>query len=211
MKERLENFWYHYKGITIAVVFIAIVLIMGFKSCAEKTIPDLKILYFSDAYISAENSEIMEKELRKEGLVEDVDADGEDSFYLDIVLDDFNVDTATDEATMNKIMAVMNAGDHTVVLAHEYALEDYPGYFADLSEFVTDKHETFTDAETKYVSGISVKGNSFLEKCGIDTENLYVALRRRPESEIKKGKTDKAFEKADEVIDYILSCNEVTE
>ena len=211
MKKALENFWYHYKGITIVAVFIAIVLIIGFKSCADKTIPDLKILYFSDAYISQENSQIMEKSLRKEGFVKDIDADGEDSFYLDIVLDDFNVDTATDEATMNKIMAVMNAGDHTVVLAHEYALTDYPGYFADLSEFVTDEHKTFIDEETKYVSGISVKGNTFLEECGIDTENLYVALRRRTESEIKKGETDKAFELADEVIDYILSCNEVTE
>ena len=44
MKAKLENFWYHYKGITIAAVFIAIVLIIGFKSCADKTLPDLKIL-----------------------------------------------------------------------------------------------------------------------------------------------------------------------
>jgi hypothetical protein len=169
------------------------------------------MLYFSDAYISAENSEIVEKQFRKEGLVKDIDGDGTEGFYMDIVLDDFNVDTATDEATMNKIMAVMNAGDHTVVLAHKYALEDYPGYFSDLSEFVTDKHETFTDAETGYISGISVKGNTFLEECGIDTENLYAALRRRPQSEMEKGETDKAFELADEVIDYILSYNEVAE
>ena len=53
MKAKLENFWYHYKGITLMSIFIAIVLIIGFKSCADKTLPDLKILYFSDAYISA--------------------------------------------------------------------------------------------------------------------------------------------------------------
>ena len=210
MKEKIENFWYHYKGITLVALLIVAILIVGFRSCAQKKLPDLKILYFSDSYISSENADIMEKDLREQGLVKDVDADGEETFFMDIVLYNFDVDGGSDEVTLNKIQAVMYAGDHTIALVHKYALEDYPGFFADMSEFDASGTETFTDAETGYVSGISVKGNSFLEKCGINTDNLYVSLRRRPQREIEKGKTDSAFQEADEVVDYILSFNEVT-
>ncbi len=211
MKAFWENYWYHYKGITLAAIFALIVLVIGLKSCSDKTVPDFKVVYFSDSYISKDNADIMEKDLREKKFIKDADGDGNELFYMDIILHDFDIDAAADEATINKIQTMMYAGDHTIVFAHKYALEDYPGFFEDISDKVPENTETFTDAETGYITGISLKGNTYLEKCGINTENLYLAMRRRTEKEIENGKTDAFFTTAYDVFDYILSFNEVKE
>ncbi len=204
MKAFWENYWYHYKGITLAALFAVVVLIIGFKSCSDKTVPDLKVVYFSDSYITRDNADIMEKDLKEKKLIKDIDKDGNELFYMDIILHDFDIDGTADEATINKIQAMMYAGDHTIVFAHKYALEDYPGFFEDISGMVPENTETFTDAETGCITGISLNGNTYLEKCGINTENLYLAMRRRTEKEIENGKNDASFSAAYDVMEYIL-------
>lgn len=211
MKAFWENYWYHYKGVTLAAIFALAVLAIGLKSCSDKTEPDLKVVYFSDSYISADNADIMEKDLREKKLIKDTDGDGHELFYMDIILHDFDIDGTADEATISKIQTMMYAGDHTIVFAHRYALEDYPGFFEDISDKAAENAETFTDAETGYITGISLRGNTLLEKYGMDTENLYLAMRRRTEKEIENGETDASFAAAYDVADYVLSFNEVKE
>lgn len=211
MKAFWENYWYHYKGITLAVLSALFILVVCLKSCSDKTMPDLKVVYFSDSYISQDNADIMEKDLREKKLIKDIDNDGNELFYMDIILYGFDVDAPVDEATINKIQTAMYVGDHTIVFAHKYALEDYPGSFEDISDKAGENTETFTDAETGYITGISLEGNTYLKKCGINTENLYLAMRRRTEKETKNGKTDTCYDAAYDVVDYILSFNEVKE
>ena len=45
-----ENFWYHYKGVTIAVLFLAAVIGIGVNQMLNKTVPDIYIMYAGPHY-----------------------------------------------------------------------------------------------------------------------------------------------------------------
>jgi len=209
VKEKLSHFFYYYKWHVIIAICVIALFASLLKSCTDRRTIDVKMVYFGKEYISQENAQLLEESLRKEGFVNDVDGDGEETFYMDIVLDDFEVDGTVDEATMSKIQTVVYAGDHTLLLAHQYALEDYDGCFADLSDKAADGQKVFKSPENDFVTGISVEGNTYLEEMGIDTTNLYVAMRRRTEKEEKKGIFFFLQEAAYEILDFILSANEV--
>jgi hypothetical protein len=119
----------------------------------------------------------------------------------------FDIDEPMDEGTMSKIQTTFYAGEHTIMLAHKYALEDYDGCFEDISQRVRSGEKTFVSPEGGFVTGISVEGNTLLENAGINTKDLYITMRLRTDKE--KGKHDKHFELAYEVMDHILCFNEV--
>ena len=208
MKEKIQHFWYYYKWHVLSAIVIGALLVSLLKSCTTREIIDLKMVYFSTRYISDEAVQGFEDSLRDQGLVKDIDGDGEAKFYLDVVLDDFEVDGNTDEATMSKIQTIVFAGDHTLMLVHQYALEDYDGCFADLSDVAGD-NSVYTSPESGFVTGISVEGNTYLEELGIDTTSLYAAMRRRTDKEAQADKNRELFDAAYDVLDFILSSNEV--
>ncbi len=209
MKEKIDNFFYYYKTHLIVAVLVTILLVIGIRSCTDRKQIDLRVVYFSDTMMASEVADTMEKSLAENGLLEDVDGDGEKMFYLDSIVHDFDIDGNVDEATVNKIQATMFAGDHTLMLVHKYALEDYDGSYGDISSHAKEGDEKFISPESGSVIGISVAGNPYLEEMGIPTDNLYVAMRLQTESEIKKGETQKNFDLAYKVMDYILSQNGV--
>ena len=92
----------------------------------------------------------------------------------------------------------MFAGQQSLMLVHQYVLEDYDGAFENIGDYAKEDDKTFTGNQ-KFVSGISVEGNKFLEDIGINTENLYVAMHVRTEKQIKKEisfkKTRKHYDK----------------
>ncbi len=209
MKEKIDNFFYYYKTHLIVTVFITVLLVIGIRSCVDRKDIDLKVVYFSDALTASETADTMEKSFAENGLLEDVDGDGEKTFHLDSIVHDFDIDGSVDEATVNKIQATMFAGDHSLMLVHKYALEDYDGSYEDISSHAKEGDGKFISPNSGDVIGISVAGNPYLEKMGIPTDNLYVAMRLRTESEIKKGKSKNHFDHAYKVMDYILSQNGV--
>lgn len=205
MKENIENFFYHYKYHVIGVIVAIILLVSLFKSCTDKKVIDLKMVYFSDKYLAAEDIDAFEKSLRENNMIEDVDGDGEKIFFMDNILYDFDIDGNTDEAILNKVLTVTYAGDHTLMLVHKYGLEDYDGSFEDISKMARDTDDVFYGPETKFVTGISVEGNEYLESHGINTENLYLAMRRRTEKDSAANKDKEFFDSAYKVMEFILS------
>lgn len=205
MKAAVENFFYHYKYHVLGGIFIVVLLLSVFKSCADKKVIDLKMVYFSDKYLATENIDAFEKSLRDNDMIKDIDGDGETQFFMDNILYDFDVDGNTDEAMLNKVLTIAYAGDHTLMLVHKYGLEDYDGSFEDLTSVVRDTDDVFYGPETKFPTGISVEGNKYLESFGIDTENLYIAMRRRNEKDKTEDKDREFFDSAYKVMDFILS------
>ncbi len=209
MKEKIENFWYHYKVHTIVGLLLVFCAVALLAPTSERKKPDLKMVYFSDIPIASQSKEEVNSDLTKNSVVRDINGDGEVLIYFDEIVCPFDADAQMDEVTMSKIQTVAYAGDHTLLLAHEYALEDYDGSYADISHKAKKGDKTYTGPLTKTVTGISVEGNTYLEEMGIDTSNLYVAMRLMPEKEKKKGETLENFRLAYEVMDYVLSFNEV--
>lgn len=205
MKENIENFFYHYKYHVIGGIVLVLLLFSLLKSCTDKQVIDLKTVYFSDKYLAQENIDAFEKSLRDNNLVADIDGDGEANFYMDNILYDFDVDGNTDEAILNKVLTVTYAGDHTLMLVHKYGLEDYDGSFEDLSSIAKNHDKVFYGPESEFPTGISVEGNEYLESFGIDTENLYISMRRRTDKDRKEDKDREYFEHAYKVMEFILS------
>lgn len=207
LRQKWENYWYHYKMHTIAVIVIAALVIVGFKSCMDKKVTDLHMAYMSTQYISDETINAIETSFNENGLIKDIDGDGLNNFYMDTVVHNFDVDSNADQATMQKIQTILYAGQHTLVLAHQYALEDYDGCFEDLTDKVREGDKVFESPSEGFATGISIEGNKYLESLGIKTENMYVAMRRQSEKEAEKNENAEFFASAYEVMDYILSKN----
>ena len=207
MKEKISNLWYHYKVPIVVGIALVLLLVIGLRSCSNRRVPDMKMVYFSDNSLSSDSSERLENYLTDAKLLRDIDGDGEVNFYLEEIVSTFDIDEPMDEGTMSKIQTTFYAGEHTIMLAHKYALEDYDGCFEDISSKVRSGEKTFVSPEGGFVTGISVEGNTLLENAGINTKDLYITMRLRTDKE--KGKHDKHFNLAYEVMDHILSFNEV--
>ncbi len=204
MKKKIDNFWYHYKAHTLITLLILILAVAGFKSCSDKQEIDLHMAYMSTNPISQQSIDAVEKSLAEADLLKDLDGDGAAIFYMDTVVHNFNADSDMDQYAMQKVQTILYAGTHTITLAHQYALEDYDGSFEDISDYVRDGDKVFESPEEGFVSGISVEGNKYLESLGINTENLYVAMRRRTNAETEKNTYAKEFENGYEIMEYIL-------
>lgn len=207
MKKKIENFWYHYKGHTLIILLILVLVVAGFKSCKDKQEIDLHMAYMSTNPISQQSTDALEKSLESAGLLRDIDGDGDAVFYMDTVVHNFSADSDMDQYSAQKVQTVLYAGSHTLTLAHRYALEDYDGSFEDISDYVRNGDNIFESPEEGYVSGIGVEGNEFLESLGINTENLYVAMRRRTNAEVEKNAYAKEFANGYEIMKYILEHN----
>ncbi len=203
-----ENYWYHYKWLTLALVFVLILLVVGIRSCANHSEIDLHIVYFSNTTLHDREMEALKKSLINNNVVKDLDGDGKISIHIEPIVHSFDVDAPLQQGTMEKLQTILYAGDHTLMLVHEYALEDYAQFFEDISHKAAESNKTYVSPLENYISGISVEGNTYLERIGINTENLYVAMRRMRENEKDSKKAQRLFKQGYEAMDFILKYNE---
>lgn len=206
-KKKWENYWYHYKFHTIFGLIVIILAFVGIKSCVDSENIDFHMVFLSDTYVSPEAEQKIENALTDGGVVRDTDGDGKASFYMDSLMIGFDAESNNDMTTMQKLQTVIYAGQHTLMLVHEYALEDYDGVFEDISHKADGAYKTYSSPGEDFVSGISVEGNTLLEDAGIDTDMLYVAMRRRSNKEAEQDAGREAFDMAYDAMDYILSFN----
>ncbi len=204
-KQKWSNYWYHYKWHTFGVLFV-IILIAGFVMTASfKKEPDLYMVYMSNSIISEDNQEKIKSGFVKDGAVGDVDKDGEVLVYMEHIVSTFNVNDPVDEGTAAKMQTVLYGGQHHLMLVHRYALEDYEDIFEDIGDQVKDGDAVYENKTENFVSGISVEGNKYLESYGINTKDLYIALRRRTPEAIKNGEEKEHFDQAYKTMNFILS------
>ena len=202
-KQKAEHFFYYYKWHVILTVIAVLVAGLIFKSCTSVKEPDVNIAYISEASVSTETYDKLFEELKKNNLILDVNGDGETGFYFDPTIVKFTNATSEDYQIYEKLQVVLSAGSQSLILAHQYALEDFEWAFDDIGKYAKDSDKTVSNSKGAVI-GISVEGNEFLESIGISTENLYVSMHLRTESQIKKGKFEKEFAHAHEILKFIL-------
>lgn len=200
-RKRAENFFYYYKWHTLAALFVIVILAFSIYSAVSSHEPDLHMIYVSDKPISSEASSKLEKSLKDEGLIADVNGDSTQKFLFEPLITSMD-SSNSDMATLQKLQVCMVAGTQSIMLLHQYTVEDYDGSFEDISKYAGSA-KTITGSEG-FVTGISVEGNKYLESIGINTENLYLSIHRRSEKDIEKGKLEKEYELAHKVAEYIL-------
>lgn len=203
-KEKTENFFYYYKWHLIIGAVVALVVGYAVVSSLGSHEPDLYMIYASDKGVSTDTSDKLENMLSGAGLIKDIDGDGTEKMIFDPMVVDMESNGGGDYMMLQKLQTVLLAGTQTVMFVHRYIVEDYNGVFEDLAEYVPDGAETIAGPDGG-VSAISVQGNKKLESCGINTENLFIGIRRRTDKQVKKGEFEKEYDAAYDVIKFILN------
>lgn len=168
--KKVENFWYHYKWVTI--ITAVVVLFGGYMiyDLVTKVEPDLTIVATPDNGISYRGEEL---ENFFEGFCDDVNGDGE--VYVSVVFAPLDPDSVGDnysQANQSKLFSTLSSARCVLVLSDDssdFSLENVA--FEELSDTI----------DSQYVSGTRLSLTSPLVKEAINwaqmPQDMYISMR----------------------------------
>lgn len=168
--KKIENFWYHYKWVTIIT---AVVVIFGgymIFDIVTKKKPDLTIIATPDNGISYRAEEL---ENFFEGFCDDINGDGE--VYVSVAFAPLDPDSTSDnyaQANQSKLFSTLSSARCVLVLSDDssdFSLENVT--FSDLSGVI----------DSQYVSGSQLSLNSKLVQDALNwsqmPQDMYISMR----------------------------------
>ena len=102
----LDNYWYHYKWVTVFTLFIALVVIIGVVQMANREDPDIRIVYCGPSVIDGEQKEKIESAFAQI-MQKDYNEDGKKSVRLTCL-------TILSEEQLERKIAEAAADDDTI-------------------------------------------------------------------------------------------------
>lgn len=175
-KEKMQNYWFHFKWHTIGAVFTVIVLVVLVSQCASRTDWDMQIMYFTYTPVMDDQTAAIGNYL--ETISEDINGDGE--VHINVIncsMSDSNLNSQYNNSMYVKLQAVI-AADPEVML------------------FITDSN-SIGYFENDTLKGIFETeqlplGDKFYEKTkstyGMLPEGLQIACRRVDGTTLQKQK-----------------------
>lgn len=190
-REWWKYFWDYYKVHTIVTVILvaAVALTVYSKVTAPKY--DLTLCYAGASVLNEQTEEAIRKEASK--ITPDVNESGDS--LCDFYQMSFPVDDLKDEfaMAMHTKMQLSLAGDEIYLyILDKSHLEFYATEKLDHCPFAPLKNWLGKDYKFSRYSvegeevGISLEGNQFLEKNGIDSSDKYLVMRYYPREDQKK-------------------------
>lgn len=168
-RQKIENFWYHYKLHTILAVFIAAVLIVGVAQCASKSSYDYYIVVAFDKYSYPEVDQAFKNYFERIG--EDVNSDGK------VTVNIIDVSRATDRGEQHsnseKLLAETMRGTVILYITDEYYFNklDSEGVF-DAVDYLPDKdHKAKNLYGTPVCTTVNDAHDNFIEN------DFYISKR----------------------------------
>ncbi len=190
-KDWWKYFWDYYKVHTIVALILIIAIASTIYSKVTAPKYDLTLCYVGSSVIEVQ----MEEEIKKEAgkITPDVNNNGES--LCDFYQMSFSLDNPDDEYTrvMHTKMQLSLAGDEIYLYIIDKPLLEF--YAAEnLKECPFEPLENWIEKDYKFsrysVEGkdvaISLEGNQFLEKHGIDSSDKYLVMRYYPRADQKK-------------------------
>ncbi len=202
----LDNYWYHYKWITIIVVFFAIFLIITIGQMIQKDSVDIHIMYAGPTAFKPEEIENIEDSFAQ--LVPDYNNDGKKVVqFLDITVltdeqiaankklaeeegVDYNPDMNYISDMRKKYSMQMVAGEAYILLLDPQMYDMYydSGMYMTLDELGIDLPDTYDNSSVKFrETEFGAYFNCF-EKFPEDT---LFCFRKMSYTSEKKGKSEK--------------------
>ena len=168
LKEKLENYWYHYKWRTIIAVFLLLVITVSVVQCATREDTDICIMYLGPLNIAR----VEEPQIRaavKQVLREDLQKENYTVTILDILYTNDKIaeryrqeglyfDPATNGDAVSRFDTEVIAGDSIIFMVdrQQYTVAKQNGAFVKLSE-ILDKVPDYAIDEY----GIRLKDTDF--------------------------------------------------
>ena len=182
-KKWWEYFWDYYKIHTIVVLFVA--LMAGVTIYQYVTAPkyDFNVAYAGAYDLIDENAELLRQKMSE--FVTDSDGDGKDGVAFNRIafiegMEDPQVEYAT---TMRMQLEITDENSILFIFddtKSKYYVEssEMEGAFLEVGQWIdgdiSEDRLYMTDGKAY---AVSLKGSKIFEECGINSENLYVAVR----------------------------------
>lgn len=223
-KQKLENFWYHYKWHTIVALFVLVVIIVTTLQMCQRTDYDALIMYAGDAQITniSEDGDLplyqrILASLKR--VTPDKNGDGTVDLNFNnlyVLTPDQLADMSPDKTTeislagtdRDTFESAIVTGDYYVMfLSEEIFLEKDAVYdgalFAPLEKYATDANISYEYASERGIYLRSLPFASFIEL----PEDTVVCLRALSEYSqvMDKKQSTKSFTTGEEIIKNILN------
>lgn len=208
-KGKVSNFWYYYKWHVIIAVVVAVILAITIRDCSHNVEPDISIRGILSAYVGEESKQALEQTLYDAGLISDLNADGKQNCMLQLLTMPEEVKSEQDMAVQMQVMLGFAADEAVLYLIDEEFLELYEEQeiFQPLDTFAAQQNvpqeDCYIEPETGEVLGVSLQGNALLERCGIQTDTLYLAMRVMRQNEQEKPEMQAMFNASEQIAAYL--------
>jgi hypothetical protein len=215
-KKKIENFWYYYKIHTFVGIFVAIMLLITLKDCANNVVPDITISYVGKNYIADEVGQKLKEKLS--GVIQDINNDKKKELLFQPMTLSDEIRSEQDIAMQQKVMVTFAAGDTQIFLmdktnflrfAEQGAFQPLDDVAAKCGVDINKNPEiklTARETTEAHVYGVPLEGNSMLEEIGFKTKDTYIALRilgeKDKQNEKKKVLYNNVYEIFQEIVKY---------
>ena len=198
-KKWWEYFWDYYKIHTIVIAVI--VLLAGTTVYQSVTDPeyDFNALYAGEYDLIDENAEILRQRMSE--FVTDTDGDGKDG----VALNRISFVNGTEDPQVEYVSAMrmqLEVTDENSILfifddtkaQYFIGTSEMDGAFLEVSQWLdgeVSEDRLYISEEKAYA--VNLKGSKLLEECGINSDNLYIAVRNyieEPDEELKEKIAD---------------------
>ena len=199
-KEWWPYFWMYYKWHTIAITAITVLVASTLIECVTATKYDLMVTYMGKSHITQEKGLQLQEELEK--VISDADSNGETNvFYLAMNMSDTQVGAEMDYGMEIKHKLDFKDTPNALYLYDSLRVKELSRYPDLALDYLTaDEWTTAGEAENEVF--VPLKDSTVLAKIGVDSSDMYVAVRRLPED---ADDTDKAvFDNALKAAEFLL-------
>lgn len=188
-KEKLQNYWFHFKWHTIGIVFTLIVLIVLITQCSGRTNWDMQVIYFT--YTPAIDNQTAMIGDYLESISKDINGDGEVNIsVVNCSVPDGNHNSQYNRTVLMKLQAMITAEPTAMLYITDSESVKY---------FENDALSNIFDTEQVQF------GKDFYEKTTTELgklpEGLQIACRRISETMLEKD--EKAAKVHKEAINII--------
>ncbi len=184
-KEKLQNYWFHFKWHTVAVIFAVIVLAISISQCASKTNWDMQVIYFT-------YTAVIDNQLESVGdyfktLSQDLNGDGEINInIINCSIADGNFNNQYGQTALMKLQTIIAAEPEVMLYITDSASAEFFEKDALKDIFVT---EQIPLTEEFYEITAS-------PDFGKLPEGLQIACRKISDTTIEKQKNAEELQKA---------------
>lgn len=183
-KQKIENYWYHYKWHTIITVFFIITGLVCLVQCSTKEKPDDKALLYVNQNLLDNAANRLSEELGR--YIDDYNQNGEVLYRVNNVsyngsnLAGVNYSVANSE----KLLSALATAEYVLFIVDEHGFD----YLSDSSTEVFERYEFCPDKDGR---AWNWKGSSLqkrLQDSGLP-ENLYFCIRKTDGTMVEKNKS----------------------
>ena len=202
-KQKIENYWYHYKWHTIIIVFFIITGLVCLVQCSTKEQPDDKaLLYVNQNLLDNAANDLSDK---LSGYIEDYNGNGEVLYRVNNVSYNNNNLAGVNYSVTNseKLLSALATAEYVLYIVDEHGY-DY------LSDNSTEVFESYDFCPDKNGTAWNWKGSGLqqsLADSGLP-ENLYFCIRKVDGTMVEKNKNvNDLKEKAEKLLQKLAAEN----